>query len=325
MTLDERDAAEWERCARRGDFASAWQASDRILQRHAAAPDFTRPRHLQSVWRGESPLGKRVLVRCYHGLGDTIQFVRFIPRLAMIAREVIVWAQPSLIPLLRGVRGIDVLLPLHDGSPDVEYDIDIEIMNLAHLLRATLDTIPREVPYLDVEPARLSGPRPRIGIAWRAGDWDRQRSIPFEDLRPLLDLKGITWFSLQQRRRVAEVHPALVDVSDGGMLEAAQRVKALDLMITIDSMPAHLAGALGVPVWTLLIHRPDWRWMDDRTDSPWYPSMRLFRRAEDEDWTGLIARLREQLIPVAQGFSPAFELRRSAPTATRPEDWERPG
>ena len=293
MTLDERDAAEWEFCARRGDFASAWQASDRILQRHRAAPDCTRPRNLQSVWRGESPSGRRVLVRCYHGLGDTIQFVRFVPRLAMLAREVIVWTQPSLIPLLSGVRGIDLLLPLHDGSPEVEYDIDVEVMELPFVLRATLDTIPRDIPYLHVTPASLPGPRPRVGLAWRASDWERRRSMPFDALGPLLDLDGITWCSVQQGRRADEQHPALHDLSDGGMLDAAQRVAALDLMITIDSMPAHLAGALGVPVWTLLIQRPDWRWMEERTDSPWYPSMRLFRRQQDEDWGGLVTRVRE--------------------------------
>jgi hypothetical protein len=295
VTLDQLDAAEWERCARRGDFASAWQASDRILQRHRAAPDLTRPRNLQSVWRGEPPLGRRVLVRCYHGLGDTIQFIRFIPRLAMIAREVIVWAQPSLMPLLQAVPGIGVLLPLHEGAPEVEYDVDLEVMELPFVLRASLDTIPREIPYLHVDAAPLRGSRPRIGLAWRASSWERRRSMPFDALTPLLDLDGITWFSLQQGRRDDERHPALLDISDGGMLDAAQRVKALDLMITIDSMPAHLAGALGVPVWTLLIHRPDWRWMDDRLDSPWYPSMRLFRRHPDEAWAGLVTRLREDV------------------------------
>jgi hypothetical protein len=298
VTLDELDAAEWERCARRGDFASAWQTGDRILQRHRAAPDRARPRHLQSVWRGESPAGKRVLVRCYHGLGDTIQFIRFVPRLAMIAREIAVWAQPSLIPLLRTVHGIDRLLPLHDGEPDADYDIDIEVMELPFVLRATLDTIPRKMPYLQVEPAGLPGSAPRVGLAWRAGDWERQRSMPFDALRPLLDLAGFTWCSLQQGRRPDESHPALFDVSDGGLVDLARRVAGLDLVITVDSMPAHLAGALDVPVWTLLLHRADWRWMEERADSPWYPTMRLFRRGADEDWDGLSLRLRDALAAV---------------------------
>lgn len=296
MTLDESDAAEWLRCARAGDFGRAWQASDRILQRHRAAPDFTRPRHLQSVWRGESPAGKRVLVRCYHGLGDTIQFIRFIPRLAMIAREITVSCQPSLIPLLRTVPGIDNIVALHDDDePDADRDLDVEAMELPFVLRATLDTIPRSVPYLHVAPADLPGCAPRVGLHWRASDWERQRSMPFECLTPLLETAGITWCSLQQGRRPDEVHPALHDLSDGGMIEAAQRVKGLDLVITIDSMPAHLAGALGVPVWTLLIRHPDWRWMEDRSDSPWYPSMRLFRRAEGESWDGVVERVRQAL------------------------------
>ena len=293
--LDRDDAAEWERCARRGDFASAWQASDRILQRHRAAPDFSRPRHEQSVWQGEPVADRRVLVRCYHGLGDTIQFIRFVPRLAMIAREISVWAQPSLIPLLRPVRGIDRLLPLHDGPPDADYDVDVEVMELPFVLRATLDTIPREIPYLSVAPCDLPGRRPRIGIAWRVSNWEHQRSIPFRALRPLLDIEGITWCSLQQGRRPDESHAALHDISDGDLHDAARRVKGLDLLITADSMPAHLAGALGVPVWTLLLERADWRWMEGRADSPWYPTMRLFRQGHEGGWPNLVDRVRAEL------------------------------
>lgn len=300
--LDAADAAEWERCARRGDFASAWQASDRILRRHRAAPDFTRPRHQQSIWQGEPVIGKRVLVRCYHGLGDTIQFIRFVPRLAMVAREVIVWAQPRLIPVLASIRGIGRLLPLEEGPPGVEYDVDVEVMELPYVLRATLDTIPRTVPYLHVPAAELPGTRPRIGLAWRVSDWEHHRSLPFDALRPLLDVEGITWCSLQQGRREDESHPALLDLSDGGLLDAARRVSGLDLVITADSMPAHLAGALGVPVWTLLLQRPDWRWIDERTDSPWYPTMRLFRRGEGDDWRKLTMRVREALLGILPGL-----------------------
>ncbi|HEY0876122.1 MAG TPA: hypothetical protein VGD94_21780, partial [Vicinamibacterales bacterium] len=271
-TDDTADAREWLRLARQGDFVRAWEASDRILQRHAANPDFTKPRHLQSIWTGEPLDGKRVLIRCYHGLGDTIQFIRYAPRVREIAREVIVWAQPSLLPLFASVRGIDRLLPLHDGAPGVEYDVDVEVMELPFVFRTTIDTIPRDIPYLSA-PARAlptsarrglkpRPTRPRVGLAWRCGDWERHRSIPFDLFRPLLDLDGVHWFSLQQGRRPDEQHPHLIDASDGGMFDAACTVAALDLMITIDSMPAHLAGALGVPVWTLLLKDADWRWME---------------------------------------------------------------
>jgi len=163
---DERDARAWLARAKAGDFTGAWTMSDRILRRHASNPDYTRPRHLQSIWTGEPLQGKRVLVRCYHGLGDTIQFVRFVPRLRRIAREVIVWAPAPLVPLLRSVSGIDRLLPLHDGPPDVLYDVDVEMMELPFVFRDTLDTIPRAVPYLSVSASTLPGSAPRVGLWW---------------------------------------------------------------------------------------------------------------------------------------------------------------
>ena len=291
ITVNERDAAAWLALARRGDFEAAWQVSDRIVARHAASPDFDKPRHFQSIWTGTPPDGKRVLVRCYHGLGDTIQFVRYVPTLRAVAREVTLWVQPPLIPLLRGLPGLDRVLPLHDGTPDVEYDIDVEVMELPFVFRSTLATIPRDVPYLSVPPAPLPGARPRVGIVWRSGDWETNRSISFDALRPLLDLEGITWCSLQQGRRADERHSHLTDVSHPDVQEAARRVKALDLLITVDSMPAHLAGALGVPVWTLLVKDADWRWMEDRADSPWYPSMRLFRQPRPGAWDAVITEV----------------------------------
>ena len=289
------DAAAWLSHARRGDFARAWEASDRALQRHIANPDWTRPRHLQSIWMGEPFEGKHVLVRCYHGLGDTIQFIRYAPLVRATARRVTVWAQPQLVPLLRDVSGIDEALPLHGGAPDVEYDVDVEVMELPFVFRSTLSTIPRVVPYLHAPPAQLPGTSPRVGLVWRAGNWEMQRSMPFQVLRPLLDLEGITWCSVQQNRRPAETHPRLIDVSEDSVVEAASRMAALDLLITVDSMPAHLAGALGVPVWTLLMKDADWRWMQDRDDSPWYPTMRLFRQSSPGAWGELIARVADAL------------------------------
>ena len=293
--LNEADAQAWLSAAKRGDFARAWQFSDRIVARHAAAPDFDRPRHFQSIWRGEPLDGKRVLIRCYHGLGDTIQFIRFVPAVRAVAREVTVWVQPPLIPLLDGFPGIDRLLPLHDGSPVVDYDVDVEVMELAHVFRATTETIPRTVPYLSAPRVELPGAAPRVGIVWRAGDWETRRTMTFESVAPLFDVGGVTWCSLQQNRRRSEAHPRLVDISDNDLHEAARRVASLDLLITVDSMPAHLAGALGIPVWTLLLEDADWRWMEGRHDSPWYPTMRLFRQRREGDWAGVIAQVRAAL------------------------------
>jgi hypothetical protein len=282
---------QWLQHARQGHFDRAWQVSERILERHRAQPDYSLPRHFQSVWTGASLQGRRVLVRCYHGLGDTIQFIRYAPMLKAVAREVIVWGQPELLELLRTVEGIDRLLPLHDGSPGVDYDVDVEVMELAFVFRSTLDTLPRHVPYLSADPAALPGEAPRAGLVWRAGEWETERSMTFDALRPLLAMHRFTWCSLQQGRRSHEAHPALIDIGVADIGAAARRIKSLDLLITVDSMPAHLAGALGVPVWTLLKKDADWRWMEERDDSPWYPTMRLFRQREERNWAGVVDRV----------------------------------
>lgn len=188
-----KDAGElWMRFMRRGDFESAWKISDAVLRARAGTPCCQLPRHEQHVWDGSWLEGKRVLLRCYHGLGDTIQFIRCARLLKEIAAEVIVWAQPALIPLLRTARGIDRLLPLHDGAPDVEYDADVEIMELPHIFRTTLETVPREIPYLHVEPAPLRrDERLNVGLVWAAGDWDERQNVPFDSLRPLFELEGV--------------------------------------------------------------------------------------------------------------------------------------
>src|SRR5438105_284285 len=119
-----------------GEFEEAWKISDAVLQSRSGKPCWHLPRHQQYIWDGLSLNGKRVLVRCYHGLGDTIQFIRYVPALKEIAKEVIVWVQPPLIPILQTMEGIDKLLPLHDGVADVDYDVDIEVMELSHIFRS---------------------------------------------------------------------------------------------------------------------------------------------------------------------------------------------
>ncbi|MDP9348872.1 MAG: ADP-heptose--LPS heptosyltransferase, partial [Gemmatimonadota bacterium] len=260
-------------------------------------PCHHRPRHEQWIWDGTPLQGRRVLVRCYHGLGDTLQFVRFVPWVRALAAEVTVWAQPALLPLLRTLPGVGRLLPLHDGTPGVEYDVDVEVMELAHVFRTTLDTLPAEVPYLHVDPSPLptdglAAGRLRVGLVWRAGDWDERRSLPFPLLAPLAELPGVELHVLQRGPALAE-HPEGFGVVSGSdsVLEAARVIRALDVVVTVDSMPAHLAGALGVPTWTLLHADADWRWMEGRADSPWYPTMRLFRQERPGEWEPVIARV----------------------------------
>lgn len=287
-------ADSWFEHMRRGELEAAWRLSDQAL---LTPRDSSLPRHFQRVWNGEPVQGKRVLVRCHHGLGDTIQFIRYAEPLSGVASEVNVWAQPELIPLLRHGRGIDRLLPLHEGEPRVERDVDVEVMELPHLFRSTLDDLPAAVPYLHVDPApRPASSRLSVGLVWRAGEWDGQRSIPLRLLRPLERIPGVE-LHLLQRGRGLEERPAGFGILAGSddALEAARRIASLDLVVSVDSMPAHLAGALGVPVWLLLRADADWRWLSGREDSPWYPSMRLFRQPVEGDWDSVGDRVAREL------------------------------
>ena len=291
------DVDKWIEAMRSGDFAAAWKISDRLLLTRGAEDQFQLPRWRQSIWDGSDVAGKRVLVRCYHGLGDTIHFIRYAALLKKIAAEVIVWVQPSLIPVLGGVAGIDRMLPLHDGSPDVEYDVDIELSELPHLFRTTLENIPAEVPYVFVDPAVLaSDGRMRVGLIWRSGDWDERRSIPFSQVQRLSQVSGVEWHILQ-REPLAAGWDGNFGVISGGdnPLDDARVMRALDLVISVDTMTAHLAGALGVNTWTLLPTDADWRWMRERSDSPWYPTMRLFRQPAPGRWDLVIDELNIQL------------------------------
>jgi hypothetical protein len=301
------EAERWLTLARAGEFERAWRVSDR-LRAWARLNDAGVPRHVQQVWDGTPLDGRRVLVRCYHGLGDTLQFARFIPRLCAIAQSVTVWAQPELLPLLDTLRlpaledartsccGV-TLLALHDGAPDADYDVDIEIMELMYAFRASLASIPRDVPYL--RPPRLAvaarSSRRRIGLVWRSGTWAPHRSIPFSALAPLLTRNGEDWISLQADSDADETHANLCSVRAQPPTELARVMTTLDLVVTVDSMPAHLAGALGVPVWTLLADDCDWRWLADREDSPWYPTMRLFRQKVPGAWDAVIQQVNRAL------------------------------
>ena len=290
---DGRNLDPWIEAMRRGEFAEAWRISDAMLPKLREQDHCVVPRHEQSIWDGSGVVGKRVLLRCYHGLGDTIQFIRYARLLKRVAAEVIVWVQPSLIPLLRSAKGIDRLLPLHDGEAELEYDVDLELNELPYLFRTTLENIPAEVPYLFVEPAVLppkgKNIQSRVGLIWESGEWDASRSIRFSTVVSLASVPGVEWHILQRDARRAGWNGEFGVISGGdNPLDDARVMRALDLVISVDTMTAHLAGALGVKSWTLLPFTADWRWMKDREDSPWYPTMRLFRQQRDGDWSGSI-------------------------------------
>jgi hypothetical protein len=300
-------AGDWELLMRGGDFAAAWRVCDRVLRERRGTPCDTLPRHLQWVWDGSPLDGRDVLVRCYHGLGDTIQFARYLPLLRARAARLTAWVQPALLPLIQSMNTCDAVLPLHDGAPAVEYEIDVEIMELPHVFRTTVATLPNRVPYLHVTPLPLRRPfrRPAVGLVWSAGSWNALRSIPPALLAPLFEL-DVEWYALQggvTTHDLATIPATSIGRDD--IVEAARAMRSLDLVITVDSMPAHLAGALGVPVWTLLPCEADWRWMNERDDSPWYPTMRLFRQERPHDWQDVIARVRHALVEMTHGSAAA--------------------
>jgi hypothetical protein len=311
----------WMEHMRRGNFAAAWEVSDAALRQRGGQSCAHWPRHQQYVWDGRPLAGKRVLIRCYHGLGDTVQFIRYVPLVKSMAREVIVWAQPALLPLLASLRGIDRALPLHDGAPEIAYDVDVEVMELPYVFRSTPASLPARVPYLGsgrtMPPSR---DRLRVGLVWSAGDWDLRRSIPFDVLRALFECEGVEFHALQ-RGAAAEAIRAVPSVRDSGTDDVAltaTAMSALDLMISVDSFPVHLAGALGVPTWLLLPEPADWRWMTDRPDSPWYPTMRLFRQPRPGAWASVVARVARELEQVVRARAEnRGEAGRPMPTSSR--------
>src|SRR4051812_25217155 len=244
----------WTAAMRAGDFARAWDIGADILRRRVASGEtcWHWPRHLQYVWRGDPLAGRRVLVRCYHGLGDTLQFIRFAAPLARRARAAIYWVQPALCDFVAGVRGVQRVLPLHDGVAQCDFDIDIELMELPHALRISADSLAVDVPYLPIPGGtprrrREPGAALEVGLCWSAGDWDARRSIDTAQLTSLAELRGVRLHSLQY----PPASSAPLDLPQLGCRdigELARRMSTLDLVISVDTMVAHLAGGLGMPV-----------------------------------------------------------------------------
>ncbi|MCA6108665.1 hypothetical protein J6497_15745 [Bradyrhizobium sp. CNPSo 4026] len=292
---------------RAGDFERAWAISDHDLAYlcRMGPAKHTGPRHLQRIWRGEPLRDKRVLVRCYHGLGDTIQFVRFMPALRAVAREVTLWCQAELLPLLARAEGVDRAMPLHDGTPDAGFDVDIEIMEVPHAIRAGNDLVAMRRPYLtlpgdDGRAAWRIGDGLAVGLVWEVGDWDKRRVIPAALMRRL-NGDGVRLYSLQQGPAAAQapgIGAADISTPDIGML--GRTIKQLDLVVCVDTMIAHLAGALGCEAWVLLHSDCDWRWPASGDTTFWYPSLRLFHQPSPGDWSSLLEEVRLALVERAR-------------------------
>lgn len=258
------------------------------------------------LWLGQGDLaGKTILLHAEQGLGDTIQFARYVPLVAARGARVVLEVPAPLAALLRGLDGVSSVCVRDDPLPP--FDTHCPLMSLPFAFETRLDNIPAQVPYLRPSPDRLAKWRLRanggaaVGIAWTGNPKapiDLVRSIPLHLLRPILDVPAIRFVALQNElrdgdREALKSMPRVTVLGDrlADFADTAAVVSALDLVITVDTSVAHLAGALGKAVWVLLPFSPDWRWLRDRDDSPWYPTARLFRQPARGDWASVIERV----------------------------------
>jgi tetratricopeptide (TPR) repeat protein len=289
-----------------GDYAQGWKEYEwrwRIAAFNAPARRFVQP-----IWDGGARPDGTVLLHAEQGLGDTLQFVRYAPLVAQRCAQVMLECQPELKGLMQRVAGVQHVVAQGERLP--AFDAHAPLLSLPGIFGTTLDSVPWTGPYVHAEADRVASwrnalrpdePRLKVGLTWagRPHQWDdRKRTISLAMLAPLAAAGGVTFYSLQKGAAAAEAAtpPAgmkLVDPSARieDFSDTAALASLLDLVITIDTSVAHLAGAMGLPVWVLTAHAPDWRYHLGREDNPWYPTMRLFRQERDGDWTGAIGRV----------------------------------
>lgn len=294
-----------------GEFAGGWAGyENRTRCDQYDTHDFPQPR-----WDGGPLDGRTILIHAEQGFGDTLQFIRYVPLVSKLGGNVVVAVQPQLLSLL-GASGVPNLISVEGPYPP--FDVHVPLMSLPHVMGTRLESIPGDVPYLAIEEERIACWRERladlagfrVGIVWQgrpAHARDRLRSMPLAAFRPLAAVPDVRLISLQQGpgseqltalaeldagECFAVVDPKLQIEPDGSVfLDAAAVMKNLDLVIACDTGLAHLAGGLAVPVWVALPLGSEWRWLHQRDDSPWYPTMRLFRQTTFRDWDGVFQRL----------------------------------
>jgi tetratricopeptide (TPR) repeat protein len=326
--LDEALASYDKAIALKPDYADAYmnRALVRLLQGRYhegwtdnewrwQVKDFSskRPNIKAPIWRGENLSERQLLVFGEQGFGDVIQFVRFLPLLAERKCKITFLAAAKLISLLRlSIEQTEIVSKL---SGVENFDFQVPLLSLPLAFNTRLETIPSKTPYLVASPERVKlweerlpeSRALRVGLGWAGNpnfSTDRSRSIGLPRLLPLLSVPGVQFISLQKDLRSGDEellrqYPQVIHVGDklDDFSDTAAVMSLLDLVISSDTAPVHLAGALGRPVWVLLRHVPDWRWLLDRDDSPWYPSARLFRQPAAGDWDSVVAKVIEALRP----------------------------
>jgi tetratricopeptide (TPR) repeat protein len=293
-----------------GEFEEGWREYEWRWEREGYRSmdfDFRRSR-----WTGDDLAGRTILLRAEQGLGNTLQFVRYLPMVAGRGGRILLEVQPELIGLLKQLPHVERWIAC--GEPAPHFDVQCPLMSLPRLFGTTLQNIPRQSPPLRADPdlTRAWGSRMKeesgalkVGLVWAGNPTnrnDRNRSMPPKDLCPLARIPGVRFYGL--RKHPASEEPTTpppelrlidwaADIKD--FADTAALVANLDLVISVDTSVAHLAGAMGKPVWVMLAFAPDWRWMRHRDDTPWYPTMRLFRQPGIGDWQGVIEQVAKAL------------------------------
>ncbi len=300
-----------------GNFQRGWQEYEwRLKTKYVADSSLGVTR-----WNGQLLNGKKILINVEQGYGDTVQFVRYARNIKERGGDVTLMCQAALCPLLAGCAGIDRIVG--QGDLAQHHDVETMLLSLPGIFQTSLETIPADVPYLHVPQGagtqavatitRHTGIL-RVGLVWAGGAHnpnDRPRSLKLKQFSDLFGIVGIKFFSLQKgdpamelksipADTITDLDPYLEDFAD-----TAAAIQELDLVISVDTAVAHVAGALGRPVWTLIPFVPDWRWLLTREDSPWYPTMRLFRQPTLGDWSSVITRITTQLTTLVQQQSTA--------------------
>ena len=321
-----------------GKFCEGWAEYEWRWRSNFADPHGkTCPR-----WDGSPLAGRTLLLYPEQGLGDTLQFIRYAPLVKQTGGTVIFECPQILTALLHGLEGIDQLIPQGTQLPKV--DVAAPLLSLPFLFGTTLETIPAPVPYIRPDPERLDRWRQalsriggyKVAIAWQGSPkyaGDRQRSIPLRCFVPLAGIPGVQLVSLQKGVGTEQLGPSArdflpldlgrqIDEDGQAFADSAAVIHLVDLVITSDTALAHLAGAMGIPVWLVLHFAGDWRWLRGRTDSPWYPTMRLFRQQTMGDWEELFERVGDALRQTLQhrGATPRSRLDLQEGSGWRPPD-----
>jgi tetratricopeptide (TPR) repeat protein len=283
-----------------GELEQGWQLYE---NRFALARDpVTRMNFPQPLWDGSPFPGRTLLLTWEQGFGDTLMFIRYAALARALGGRVVAQVQAPLLPVLRGCPGVDAWVAPTDPLPP--FDLHLPLLSLPRVLQTRLDTIPAPIPYLRVpSPARGTPVRPsehlKVGLVWAGSQvhkHDFLRTLPPRALEPLAALPGVAWYSLQVGYQgdppwpLQELAPHLKDFGD-----TARALDKLDLLITVDTAVAHLAGAMARPVWLMLPLMPDWRWLLEGTTTPWYPTFRLFRQTHFNDWNAVVGQITQAL------------------------------